>query len=619
MPEPLTAATHPAAHGPTEHPTLWVGDRNIVAVTAAATADQATLDDWDLSDVATAPDRSFIVGRYIHGGHPPNRNGHLFKTEELPEALRYLPFTALDMLHDARRIVGTHAATKMVYPSGTALTNPTARSDPYGATPYSVVLACMWSYLFPDDAKTMASAFEEGNAFLSHSTLPLAGVSCDTCGHTAPWAGYTSTTYCDHMQGTNPKWMNQPLFLGGAVIVPPVKPGWHAAQITKVEAFMRENPQATHEAYTELAARATTDDPKIIEALTAQVLSHAYADDPAMAKSVSRMVAVAAGHDWEKTAGGYSDIDFTVPADAAWVAADAGRELTPTEVREIVDMLDGTDDPLMATAAAWAHDVYVQMVQADLAAMAPGDDARRQRLAGDGSALGDGSFAVASLADIPKAIVAWPRATDLERTKRHLLARAAALTAPASLIAQLEELGRAEAQTAAQQGHTGVIVAMVPPKHIREQLAAVGDEPEGEIHVTLAFLGKTETTVVSLDGDGTGQVTFEQLHAAVSAWAVRERPLVATISGPGAFDQGDIEVTVALVDSPGLSALHTRLVEAFDAAEIPWSVLHGFTPHLTVAYREPGAGPEKIPTGLTWPVTEVEIWWGDIRRTVQLG
>ncbi len=184
---------------------------------------------------------------------------------------------------------------------------------------------------------------------------------------------------------------------------------------------------------------------------------------------------------------------------------------------------------------------------------------------------------------------------------------------PAMAEADLEVASELLVETAAAQ--RGVIVALVPPTDVAEALAALGDEPAEQKHVTIAFLGSTGE-----DGTIDGH-TLEEVSAAVAAFASGAPSLgVVKVSGLGRFAVGEgSEVTYASIDAPELPEFRARLVAALEAAGIPVSHEHGSSPHVTIQYSSPGTGPTEMPGDLSWTVDHIELWWGDAEhRSYQL-
>lgn len=162
----------------------------------------------------------------------------------------------------------------------------------------------------------------------------------------------------------------------------------------------------------------------------------------------------------------------------------------------------------------------------------------------------------------------------------------------------------------------GAMIAFVPPPEIAETLTQYGTEPASEMHVTLAYLGQ-------VDEDGTlpgpqGPVSLDEAVNAVHLFAAQSAPLPsAKVSGIGRFVQPDGgEVTYAPIDAPGLNEFRAALVQTLDAAGVPHSRLHGFSPHLTLSWSD---GPMDTPPLLEWPVTEIGVWWAGTRTMIPLG
>ena len=123
------------------------------------------------------------------------------------------------------------------------------------------------------------------------------------------------------------------------------------------------------------------------------------------------------------------------------------------------------------------------------------------------------------------------------------------------------------------------MVALYPSPPLADALAVPGGLEPDDLHVTLAFLGE-----LSAEQE-------RRLRNVVASVAAEHRngPLRGEISGTGVFSAGPKPVTYASVDLPGLPDLRDRLVRALDDAGIPVNREHGFTPHMTLAYRDLGA------------------------------
>lgn len=144
---------------------------------------------------------------------------------------------------------------------------------------------------------------------------------------------------------------------------------------------------------------------------------------------------------------------------------------------------------------------------------------------------------------------------------------------------------RAGLRAVAERTHTGAMVALYLPPGVAEQLAVPGYEPADELHLTLAYLGKAD----QLSALQVAAIETATLQAAAGA-----RPLRATVSGLGRFTnvpKGSPEVVWAALDVPGLDELRVRLVGWLVELGVEPDRTHGFTPHVTLAYVEPGVEP----------------------------
>jgi 2'-5' RNA ligase len=128
---------------------------------------------------------------------------------------------------------------------------------------------------------------------------------------------------------------------------------------------------------------------------------------------------------------------------------------------------------------------------------------------------------------------------------------------------------------------TGVMVALYPPDDIASALALETGEAVGDLHVTLAYLGKVED--IGLERVG-------ELVQLVADFANDSYDQDAEIAGIGRWEAGDDgDAFVALVDGPELPDLRADLVDALAAAGFTVASDHGFTPHVTLAYLDPAA------------------------------
>ena len=206
---------------------------------------------------------------------------------------------------------------------------------------------------------------------------------------------------------------------------------------------------------------------------------------------------------------------------------------------------------------------------------------------------------------------------------RELLAERGGLTdrdfKDAVKVARGHTGGKAKAEAmaallAAEGDPTGVAVVLPLPQELAQALALAGGLPAEDLHLTIGMIGRRD------------EMTDVQLAEALLA--VRDAgiccaPITATIGGIGRFmasDGSDAKDVVYLsVDSPALLELRDEVEDALEARGLELQTDHGFTPHITLAYIDPGAAMplDSIePQSVTFAV--LALWAGPQRSVVAL-
>lgn len=124
--------------------------------------------------------------------------------------------------------------------------------------------------------------------------------------------------------------------------------------------------------------------------------------------------------------------------------------------------------------------------------------------------------------------------------------------------------------------YDGIMIALVPPEAVCESLVVDKGEPAASMHVTLAYLG------------GKKEYTKEQVEALpdlVKGWAHGREPLKASVGGVGTFVNPDKHVLWAAVDIPHGTVFRDDLVRHLEGHGYNIRHDHGWTPHITLAYR----------------------------------
>lgn len=122
------------------------------------------------------------------------------------------------------------------------------------------------------------------------------------------------------------------------------------------------------------------------------------------------------------------------------------------------------------------------------------------------------------------------------------------------------------------------MVAVYPTAEEADALAVEGGLEPADLHCTLVFLGEAE------DLPDTDVMT-----AALEQVAMELAPIAGTVGGIGHFSEGPDGVPViALPDVQGLTLLRERVVDELGHSGVRSPSEHGFLPHLTLTYADPG-------------------------------
>lgn len=194
--------------------------------------DREVASSWASKYVYRNPGFKWILGNFAEADNP-NRNHQLMEFTQLSAAQDSIRHTPMNMIH-TKKAVGTFVSGEMIYP------NDVDRN----VNPYLEALSVFWKYAYGDEYKVVEMAHEGGQLFYSMEAVPssLTCVGEFGCGAEFAYRGPKSDTYCDHINNlVSDRQMNDPVFVGGALIVPPVKPGWSNAAIKELAAFVDDS------------------------------------------------------------------------------------------------------------------------------------------------------------------------------------------------------------------------------------------------------------------------------------------------------------------------------------------------------------------------------------------
>lgn len=198
---------------------------------------------WAERSVLFNPALKYVLGNYVEADRA-NFNNQYWSLADLQTAHQSIKNGPLNIGHRRHSIVGHYMDTELLYPTDAAAGDE--------SHPYVEALACFYEYYFPDEYKLVERAYASGQLFFSMECIAKS-VTCSGdsgCGIEYEYAGAKSETYCAHINdGASVKQLNQPHFLGGALIIPPDKPGWGGAGVNELSALVQDSLEDAERVY----------------------------------------------------------------------------------------------------------------------------------------------------------------------------------------------------------------------------------------------------------------------------------------------------------------------------------------------------------------------------------
>lgn len=177
----------------------------------------------------------------------------------------------------------------------------------------------------------------------------------------------------------------------------------------------------------------------------------------------------------------------------------------------------------------------------------------------------------------------------------------------------------------AERQPTGFLVALWLTPETSTKLALPSGEAADSLHITLAYCG---------DANEMGELVQARAITAIADATQYWNPLTGKIGGYGRFiateSSDSKDVFYATPDVPNLIELRQCIVNCLNDQGIPVSTNHGYTPHITLSYLDPGdANPVNSldPLDLTFKgVTivagtrkiEAPFWYGSVEADVSI-
>lgn len=233
--------------------TFTFAGRNRVYLGARAQlieTDREIASEWASGRITINPAHAWVLGKFVEADRA-NSNGQFFAMDGLEFGKPTIDHAPMNINHSARNIVGAFVASELMFPE--------AESAGEFDHPYIESLGVMWKYYFPEEYRNVQHANENGGLFYSMECVPRAvssvGGSDDSVEY--EYAGRQSPTYPTELNAREvPMKLIDPHFVGGALIIPPVKPGWSNANTKVVAGFMNDCWQEAERAFESIAPTA---------------------------------------------------------------------------------------------------------------------------------------------------------------------------------------------------------------------------------------------------------------------------------------------------------------------------------------------------------------------------
>lgn len=207
-------------------------------------ADAGAVGDWTIEK--SNPHIKWIGGDFAEADLP-NRNKQFWTAKDLAMAEYTILHAPLNMVHKFRQPVGFFAATKTVKLKQTADKADEAAAKERQGSMKIQALSGLWSHIFSFEAAQADAADEAGLLFYSMecrgshlicASDEAAGIT--GCGQKFDYGQID--THCEHLlERSSVRHIVNPVFRGGALIIPPVRPGWAKAHASVLDdAVMQE-------------------------------------------------------------------------------------------------------------------------------------------------------------------------------------------------------------------------------------------------------------------------------------------------------------------------------------------------------------------------------------------
>lgn len=219
--------------------------------------------EWAAKYIIPNAANSYVLGKFVEADRA-NNNKQFFRMGDLLLAKPTISYAPLNINHDPRNIVGSYIASEFQYPA-----------DEEG-NPHIEALSAIWKYYFPEAYTVAQNAFAQGALFYSMEAVPRTISSMGGSDDTAQYAyeGRTSPNYPQEIneRSCDAIVLNNPHFVGGALVVPPARPGWSRADVKQMSQIVKEQWETAEAIYEGVQEAAPNLDPSTWESLMGELI-----------------------------------------------------------------------------------------------------------------------------------------------------------------------------------------------------------------------------------------------------------------------------------------------------------------------------------------------------------
>lgn len=219
-------------------------------------------EDWAAQHIRVNPAYGWVLGRFVEAERA-NSNNQFFTLDGLQFGNPTIANAPMNVNHSARNIVGAFVASELIYPES---------ADEH---PFIESLGVFWRYYFPEEYQQVKAAQDKGHLFYSMECVPRAVSTVGGTDDSVEYAyeGRTSPNYPTELNDRSvPMNLIDPIYVGGALIIPPVNPGWKNADTQVIAGYMKDCWVEAEAAYEQISDSAPDLEARHWEALMAELI-----------------------------------------------------------------------------------------------------------------------------------------------------------------------------------------------------------------------------------------------------------------------------------------------------------------------------------------------------------